>query len=306
MTTADAKDFGWWVYSTDENLYGPVTKSVLLQWLADGTVSRNTIVRHCIQIEPKPLAEQGIIPESEEATRLRTGDQLSERWPGRKKEAARLGESEVECSRHSRPAVLTCIRCHAPFCSKCMIKRGRTVCYMCKKCQGGMYNRRTVAYLTDSLVLYGFVVIVVVLPTMLVAPALGENAVMALTNVGQLGGSLLFFLRDPLLGGAGPGKKMTGLKVVKQSDGVSPLSYGQGLLRMLPLAIPFFNLVDLSIPYRSPTQRRYGDSWAKTQVVDVPKKIDVARRKTQARLEKKGINFTVETPVSLQEFAQIP
>ncbi|HWL06786.1 MAG TPA: RDD family protein [Planctomicrobium sp.] len=304
MLTADSKDFGWFVYSIDENQYGPVTKEVLLQWLAEGTVSLNTIVRHCTDAESRPLAEQEAILAEGETSRLRTGDHLNEHFPRRKRDAAKLAESQIECSRHSRPAVLTCIRCHAPFCSKCTMKRGRSTCYMCKKCQGGIYNRRTIAYLADTFVLYMLLGGIVV-PLMLFAPSLGESAMASIINLTQLGGTLLFFLRDPLLGGAGPGKKLTGLKVVKQSDGVTPLTYGQGMMRMLSLMIPFFNLVDLSIPYRSPTQRRFGDSWAKTQVLDVPQKLEAARQKTQDRLLGKGIDFTVNNPMPLEEFARL-
>ena len=61
----------------------------------------------------------------------------------------------------------------------------------------------------------------------------------------------LIFFRDSLFGGAGPGKRMVGLRVVKSEDGTSPLTYGQSVVRWLSQLIPIFNLVDAAAAYSS-------------------------------------------------------
>ena len=78
----------------------------------------------------------------------------------------------------------------------------------------------------------------------------------------------------------GPGQAQVGLKVVQSKDGTSPLSHGQGIVRWLSVLIPFFNLFDVSVPYRDPLIRRFGDRWAGTRVIDSEKKLTQAREKT--------------------------
>ena len=111
--------------------------------------------------------------------------------------------------------------------------------------------------------------------------------------------------RDPLLAGAGPGKRLFGLKVVRQEDGVTRLSYGQACIRWLGHLIPLFNLFDASRAYSDPLQRRFGDSWAKTRVLDVAEKVAKVRARIAGKLRRKGIEYRADSVMSLEEFARI-
>ena len=54
-------------------------------------------------------------------------------------------------------------------------------------------------------------------------------------------------------GGAGPGKRIAGLRVVQSKDGKTPLTYGQGIVRWLSQLIPIFNLFDaIGAPIKIP------------------------------------------------------
>src|SRR5262249_9180348 len=126
-----------------------------------------------------------------------------------------------------------------------------------------------------------------------------------LANLFGLGGSIVFIFRDVLFGGAGPGKRLVGLRVVTQRDGVTALGPGPAGLRWVRLAIPFFNLVDLSVPFRDPLQRRYGDRWAGTRVIDTPGKLEKARAQAQALLAKKGVELAPVPMMTMEQFARI-
>jgi uncharacterized RDD family membrane protein YckC len=81
---------------------------------------------------------------------------------------------------------------------------------------------------------------------------------------------LLFWLtRDalPFLDGKSLGKKLIGLRVVRESD-LSPITddYGTSLVRMVPLFIPLFQIIDALMVF-SHDRRRFGDRWAKTVVI---------------------------------------
>ena len=92
--------------------------------------------------------------------------------------------------------------------------------------------------------------------------------------------------------------------MVKHDD-ATPLTYGQGFLRSIAHLIPFFNLVDGSVPYRDPLQRRFGDRWGKTRVIDSEAKLDKVRAKIRRKIVKKGIEITDEPVMTLQEFARL-
>jgi uncharacterized RDD family membrane protein YckC len=112
---------------------------------------------------------------------------------------------------------------------------------------------------------------------------------------------LVFVFRDRLFGNAGPGKRMLRLRVVGTADGTTPLSYGQAFVRWLALFIPVFGLIDLSVAFRDPLMRRYGDSWAGTRVIDTEDKLNDVRGRVLDRLSrKKGIQLSnpIETPMS--------
>ncbi|QHV94760.1 RDD family protein [Spirosoma endbachense] len=69
------------------------------------------------------------------------------------------------------------------------------------------------------------------------------------------------------LGGQSIGKKLMGIKVIKEDTGASLLGdYGTAITRQVSLLIPFFNLVDALMVFGD-EGKRFGDKWAKTIVV---------------------------------------
>jgi uncharacterized RDD family membrane protein YckC len=299
--TADIYEIGWWIESAEEDLYGPVSRQTLQQYLKDGVISPDTLVRHSTWSESKPVAEQIVIDTEQQASKGKrvTGDRLAEVWPRWGSQRRQLAEGELPCARHNRPAVLVCVRCQAPYCGKCQMKPYKKPFYWCKQCQKGNYNRRTLAYILDTFILY----LIFVLPLGFVIGLLRLLEALAYV-VGFLGG-ILFAFRDVVFGGAGPSKRVFGLRVVQQEDGETPLTTGQALLRWVSLAIPFFNLVDLSVPFRDPLQRRYGDRWAGTRVLDTPGWLRSVREKTQDHLATKGVDLGQVKTMSMKRFAQL-
>jgi uncharacterized RDD family membrane protein YckC len=303
--TMDPYEIGWYIESADEETYGPVSREALRRFLQEKTITLNTLVRHCTQPEAKPVADQPLIREhlSVDAKGSALGDRLAEAWPRKKRDQQALAAGSLPCAWHKGPAVLVCVRCHAPHCNRCRAKPFRKQFYFCRRCQTGVYNRRFVALVVDNLVI-------------VYVPLIAAGAVLTALGVGQLPHTLLvylldfalvgvFFGRDSLFGGAGAGKRMVGLRVVQSKDGSTPLTYGQGVLRWLSVLIPFFNLVDVSIPYRDPLLRRFGDRWAGTRVIDTEQKLAKDREKTARRLIKKGVQPAREFGMSMARFARI-
>ena len=99
---------------------------------------------------------------------------------------------------------------------------------------------------------------------------------------------VVLFFRDSLFGGAGLGKRITGLRVVQSTDGRTPLTYGQGVVRWLSQFIPIFNLIDAVAPYYDPLLRRYGDRWAGTRVLDTRAKLEKDREKLAQTIDQEG------------------
>jgi uncharacterized RDD family membrane protein YckC len=209
-----------------------------------------------------------------------------------------LAEAGIECYRHSRPAVLVCVRCQAPYCNKCRAKPFRGQFYCCKRCQAGVHNRRFGALLVDAAI-FNY------LPILMVVPFIGSQAGVSLTYLAQGAGGILFLIRDAMFRGAGPGKRVTSLRVVQVQDGVTPLTYGQGVIRWLSQLIPIFNLIDAFAPARDPLQRRYGDRWAKTRVIDTARKLEKDREKAKHRMAKKGIELVLQSGMTMEQFARI-
>jgi uncharacterized RDD family membrane protein YckC len=118
-------------------------------------------------------------------------------------------------------------------------------------------------------------------------------------------GVCIIFVRDSLFGGAGIGKRITGLRVVQTKDGKSPLSFGQGIVRWLSQAIPFFNLVDASAPYWDPLLCRFGDRRAGTRVLDSERKLGKVRAKIASRLFKKRIQPPLELGMTMEDLARL-
>ena len=240
----DPYEIGWYIESADEETYGPVSRKALRRFLEDKTITPNTLVRHCTQPEARPAADQPVIMEQLhlDAKGSAIGDKLAEAWPRKKRDRQALAEDSLPCAWHKRPAVLVCVRCHAPYCNKCRAKPFRKQFFLCRRCQGSMYNRRIVALFVDTGILF-YVPFIVAVGILAVLGA-GQSQAQLVINVVQLGCLALFFFRDSLFRGAGIGKRLTGLRVVQSKDGKTPLTYGQGVVRWLSQFIPFFNLVD--------------------------------------------------------------
>jgi uncharacterized RDD family membrane protein YckC len=301
----DPYEIGWYIESADEEIYGPVSRRALRRFLQEKTITPNTLVRHCTQPEARPAADQpGIMEQlSLDAKGSALGDRLAEAWPRKKRDRQALAEDSLLCAWHKRPAVLVCVRCHAPYCDRCRAKPFRKQYYLCRRCQVGMHNRRFVALLVDT----GILVYVPLIATVIILVALGTSPtrVPLILNLVQLGAIGLLFLRDSLFGGAGIGKRMTGLRVVQSQDGKTPLTYGQGAVRWLSQFIPIFNLVDAVAPYYDPLLRRYGDRWAGTRVLDTERKLAKDREKIARRLIKKGIQPPPKVGMSMRGLARL-
>jgi uncharacterized RDD family membrane protein YckC len=304
-----AYSIGWWIESADEETYGPASRSAVQQLLREGIISKNTLIRHCTQESVRPVVDQPGMLEGlaiDERTPA-TGDRLEAFWPSSSRERLTLAEGDLPCARHKRPAVGVCLRCHAPYCKKCQMKPVKKQFYFCRHCQANHNNRRALAVILDGLLMYA-----VILPVMFIAGGFaGEDpdsvgAFFMISQLLYLGAMVLYVFRDPLMGGAGPGKRAVGMHVVQSKDGTSRLTYGQALIRFLPLLLPFVPFVEAVLIYRDPLDRRLGDRLAKTRVIDTSLKLVQARDKTRRRLAKKGAGPVVHGgEATLAHFARI-
>jgi uncharacterized RDD family membrane protein YckC len=301
-------DIGWWIESADDDVYGPVSRATLQRFLEQGVISPNTLVRHCTEAATRPVADVPGVRQGVKAgvALLPHGDRLAETWPRSKKERRALAEDTVPCAWKKQPAVLVCLRCGAPYCEKYRMKPFKRQYYFCRRCQARVYNRRALAYMFDLFVLYmGILVLAGALGAVTAVAGLPQSTAVAVIYGVTFLLLIVFVFRDRLLANAGPGKRLLGLRVVHASDGVTSISYGQAFIRFLSLQIPIFQLVDLSVPYRDPLTRRYGDRWAKTRVIDTEAKLAKDRARMATRLAKKQISLENPVKTPLSEFARI-
>lgn len=300
----DPYEIGWYIESADEDIYGPVSRPTIRRFLEEKVITPNTLVRHSTQPEFRPVADQpnmmeGLALDARAAIGV---DRLADAWPRRWREQVELAGSSLPCAWHKRQAVLVCARCHAPYCNRCRAKPFKKQFFLCRRCQTAMYNRRTFALFIDFFCFLYFPIVIIAI--VIALAGFGEAAA-PFVNVVQLVGFILIFLRDALFRGAGPGKRVLGLRVVSTKDGRTPLTYGQGVLRWLSQLIPFYNLFDLSVPFRDPLVRRFGDRWAGTRVIDSEHKLHKVRWKIARRLIRKGIKPAEEFGMTMERFAQI-
>ncbi|MEZ0538181.1 RDD family protein [Fibrella arboris] len=90
-----------------------------------------------------------------------------------------------------------------------------------------------------------------------------------LATLGYLAALAYLLTRDslPFLNGQSVGKKLMGIKVIREDTGAGIMGdYGTGVVRAIPQMIPLLNLVDALVIFRDST-KRFGDEWAKTIVV---------------------------------------
>ncbi len=304
--TMDPFEIGWYIESADEEIYGPVSRKTLRQYLEEDAISPNTLVRHCSQPEAKPVVDQPGVADQMvlEGKGAALGDRMEEVWPRKKRDQLALAEDSLPCAWHKKPAVLVCVRCHAPYCNKCRAKPFRKQFFLCRRCQVGMHNRRFGALIVDTLVLV--YVPMLALGALIGFTDLGRQVNPLLLNAGlQLLTLILLFGRDAFFGGSGIGKRMSGLQVVKTRDGTTPLGFGQGIVRWLSQLIPFFNIADAIKPYYDPLLRRYGDQWASTRVIDREARLAKDRAKIAKRLLKKGIQPPPDLELTMTGLAQL-
>lgn len=303
--TMDPYEIGWYLESADEEMYGPVSLKVLRRFLEEKTITPNTLVRHCTQPEARPAADQPVIMEnlSLDAKGSALGDKLAEAWPRKNRDRQALAEDSLPCAWHKKPATLVCVRCLASYCDKCRAKPFRKQFFLCRRCQANMYNRRVGALIIDNMIFLTVPVIIVAVIVGLIG--VGESLAVLIVNLVQYGSLVLLFIRDSLFGGAGLGKRATGLRVVQSQDGKTPLTHRQGFVRWLPYFIPFFNLVDFSVPFRDPLLRRYGDRWGGTRVLDTEQKLAKVREKLARRLVKKGVQPAPAVGMTMEGLARI-
>jgi uncharacterized RDD family membrane protein YckC len=301
----DPYEIGWYIESADEDIYGPVSRKSLRRFLEEKTITPNTLVRHCTQAEARPAADQPVIMQqlSFDPQGSAIGDRLDEAWPRAKRDRQALAEDSLPCWRHKRPAVLVCVRCHAPYCNKCRAKPFRKQYFLCRRCQMGMWNRRWGALILDTLILFWVPYFAGIA---LVAILGDDNIALLVVSLAFLVATCLIFLRDSLFRGAGPGKRAAGLRVVQSKDGKTPLTHGQGIVRWLSQLIPVFSLFDAVVAYQDPLQRRYGDRWAGTRVLDSERKLAKDRFKVARRMiKKKGIQPPPEFEMTMEGLARV-
>jgi hypothetical protein len=119
-TAMDPYEIGWYVESADEETYGPISRQAVRRFLEEKTITPNTLIRHCTEPEAKPAADHRDIMDKLNLDTRGTalGDRLSEAWPRKTRDRQALAEDSIPCAWHRRPAVLVCVRCHAPYCNK--------------------------------------------------------------------------------------------------------------------------------------------------------------------------------------------
>ena len=120
-------------------------------------------------------------------------------------------------------------------------------------------GKRMAAALIDLLIIPILIGVVAGL-VLFAVPNIRRNIVLVIVNVAWVA------LRD--IRGAGPGKKMVGIKVIDIDSG-SILSVVQSFIRNILLIVPFVLVIGylLETIMIFSSGDRYGDKWAKTRVV---------------------------------------
>jgi uncharacterized RDD family membrane protein YckC len=182
---------------------------------------------------------------------------------------------------------------------------------LCPWCFGSLDYRRLASFLLDAALFQA-------IPTLAVACVIGylfgpgvvpQRIALVSVLCVLLAGSAVFVLRDAYFGGAGPAKRLFGLRVVQTRDGTTPLTYGQAFLRDAVLAVPFPNLilgfVECIVLGTDPLRRRLGDRWAGTRVIDTQEKVERVRDKARRRLAKKGVELLPHPEMTMEQYARI-
>lgn len=168
-------------------------------------------------------------------------------------------------------------------------------------------GNRAVAYVIDYAILMGAVIVLYIVAILLIVALKGVGAVLAL---------LLYLLIlvasisyhpyfEATRGGQTPGKKLRGIKVVKE-DG-SPCDWGAAWIRRLGLFIDGILLGFIPgyfIANGHPQRQRLGDQWAKTVVINASGLPSPGAIQPQAAYAPPPPQYQQAPPVYAQPYAQ--
>ena len=286
----DPYEIGWYIESADEEIYGPVSRKTLRRFLEEKTITPNTLVRHCTQPEARPAADQpgswSSSAWSDKGSAL--GDRLAEAWPRKKRDRQALAEDSLPCAWHKRPAVLVCVRCHAPYCNSCRAKPFRKQFFLCRRCQVGHLQpsiRAHCLWIPSFLSMFPVIVAIVVL----LALGRGRDSMATdLTSFSWSASALLLRARLALRrrrdrqandGFAG--------RAVEGRDDAAHLRPGRRALAE-PVHSHFQPGRCRRSRIRDPLLRRYGDRWAGTRVIDTERKLAKDRAEDRAAVDQEG------------------
>jgi uncharacterized RDD family membrane protein YckC len=124
-------------------------------------------------------------------------------------------------------------------------------------------SKRIAAAFIDCGLIPGFIALVISVTCMLTPSSFTNFAVFFATVA-------WFSLKDTFFDGAGPGKKMLGLRVVNKTTGAK-ITAGQGFIRSIPFLIPVIAIAGFAVELIMVIKygERFGDKWAGTQVVSL-------------------------------------
>jgi uncharacterized RDD family membrane protein YckC len=122
-------------------------------------------------------------------------------------------------------------------------------------------KKRIFAAIIDCMFIPGFIGLVINILLMLTTPVI--------SNFVGFGVVIIWFsFKDQLFDGAGPGKKMFGLRVISKLNN-EKITIAQGFLRNILLFVPLVQLIGIPLELFMVLtgKERLGDKWAATVVV---------------------------------------
>ena len=306
--TMDPYEIGWYIESADEEIYGPVSRKALRRFLEEKTITPNTLVRHCTQPEARPAADQPVIMEQPQP-RCARDRRSATSWP-------RHGRARTAIGRPWRKTRCRAAGINGPPCwSACDVmlpiatSAGPSPSGSSSSCAAAARRhvqpsiRRADCWIIVILVYVPVIIAVVLLalrsgwPRLSGADRQHRSVRLPLPS---------FSSATRSFGGAGLGKRATGLRVVQSKDGKTPLTLRPGRRALAePVHSHSSTWSMLSVPYRDPLLRRYGDRWAGTRVLDTERKLAKVPAKLARRLIKKGIQPPPEVGMTMEGLARI-
>ncbi|HEY3237368.1 MAG TPA: hypothetical protein VGJ84_21790, partial [Polyangiaceae bacterium] len=198
----DRMEIGWWIKSTDEELYGPVSRDTIWRFLEQAVITADTLVRHSMSATFAPIGDHLALRGGPAVVggRLEARDRVAEVWPKSRQERLALSQGSMRCMRHAnRLATQVCMCCMGPYCEKCRVNKGKAF-YYCRKCQTRFYYARGLAYVADNVILYMLNFgLGLVLSAGLTTNAVGASVA---AGIGFGATALMWVFRDSLMRGA--------------------------------------------------------------------------------------------------------